>query len=150
MTYDVVRVLEHVHGHAGWLAAAALLHPAILLRRTNRKAPLSVALATALVTLVGALGMWLYEPYRDRIKQGIFMDARWVGLLFERKEHLAFGAILLAWAGATAYAMAARRPALDPSREPLRTLAHRAFVAAAVLAVAVALLGTTVSSFRSL
>jgi hypothetical protein len=147
MTFDIVRVAEHVHGHLGWLAAAALIHPAILLRNRKRKAHWSIAAATFLPTLAGGLGMWVYGPYRDRIKQSIFIDARWVGLLFERKEHLAFAAILLSWAGAATYTLAPN--ANEPTRDALRTLAFRAYVAAAVLATAVALLGTVVASFRS-
>ncbi len=148
MTFDIVRVGEHVHGHLGWLAAAALVHPAILLRHPRRKAHIAVTFAALVPTVAGGLGMWVYGPYRDRIKQGIFVDARWVGLLFERKEHLAFGAILLAWAAAVAYVLAMR--AEEPSRESLRTFAHRAFAASAALAVAVAVLGTMVATFRSL
>ena len=147
MTYDLVRVAEHIHGHLGCLAAAALLHPAILLRNPKRRAHLSVALSTAFVTAVGALGVWLYSPYRDRIKQSIFIDAPWVGLLFERKEHLAFGAILLAWAGAGAYVAALG--AGESLRAPLRVFAHRAFVVSAILALAVVALGTAVASFRN-
>ena len=37
------------------------------------------------------------------------MHAPSIGLLFERKEHLAFGAVVLAWAGAAAYFAAPRR-----------------------------------------
>jgi len=148
MGFDLVRVVQHVHGHLGWLAAAALVHPAILLRHRKRKAHVSVAVAVILPTLAGALGAWIYGPYRDRIKQSIFIDARWVGLLFERKEHLAFGAILLGWAGAVAYVLAIR--ASEATRESLRTFAHRAFVASAILALSVASLGTAVASFRSL
>jgi hypothetical protein len=147
MTFDLVRVAEHIHGHLGWLAAGALLHPAILLRHPKRKAHLSVALSTLFVTAVGGLGVWLYTPYRDRIKQGIFIDAPTVGFLFERKEHLAFGAILLAWAGAAAYAAAIG--ASEEAKGSLRTLSHRAFVVAAALAVITAGLGTAVASFRS-
>jgi hypothetical protein len=148
MTFDVVKVAQHVHGYVGWLAAAVLVHPAILLRHKKRKAHVSVAVAALLPTLAGAIGAWTYGPYRDRIKQSIFLDAPWVGLLFERKEHLAFGAILLAWAASAAYGVATR--ADEPTRDALRTFAHRAFVAAAGLAVVVAVLGTIVASFRSL
>src|SRR5579871_6692378 len=125
MAFDVVRIVEHVHGPLGWLTSAALLHPAILLRSKNRKAHLSVGLAAAFATAQGALGVWLYEPYRDRLKQHIFIEQRWVGLMFERKEHLAVGAIFLAWAGASAYAVAFRA---DADVKPhLRTFAARAF-----------------------
>src|SRR5580658_8171343 len=120
-----LRLAEHIHGHLGWLAAASLLHPAILLRNRKRRAHLSVFLTTAFVTVVGCMGALLYDPYRDNLKQRIFIDARWVGLLFERKEHLAFGAILLTWAGAVAYWVAIG--AAEGVREHLRTFAFRAF-----------------------
>ena len=100
---DPLRVQEHVHGHVGWLAALALVHPAILLRRTKRKAHLSVLLATSVATLAGVIGVVMYGDYRDKLRQHIFQQARVMGYLFERKEHLAFGAIFLAWAGALAY-----------------------------------------------
>jgi hypothetical protein len=147
MAFDVLRVAEHVHGHLGWLAAATLVHPAVLLRNAKRRAHLSVALATGFPTAVGALGAWLYGPFRERIKPRLFLEARWVGLMFERKEHLAFGAILLAWAAAAAYvgAIGAR----EEVRVPLRTFAFRAFVASAGLAIATATLGTLVASYET-
>jgi hypothetical protein len=147
MTFDTARVVEHVHGPLGWVAAAVLAHPAFLLWRGRPRVHLSVTFAVVVPTLAGALGMWVYGPYRDRIKQSIFIDARWIGLLFERKEHLAFGAILLGWAGAAAYALSVSAP--EPSRASLRTLALRAFLAASVLALAVAVLGNVVASFRT-
>jgi hypothetical protein len=144
---DVARIAEHVHGHLGWLTAAALLHPAILLRNPARKAHLAVAFATGFATLEGTIGVWLYGPYRDRLKQHIFIEAPSIGLLFERKEHLAFGAILLAWAGASAYAAALRA---DPGvKPPLRAFAFRAFVVAAGLAILTAGLGTVVASYKT-
>jgi hypothetical protein len=148
MAFDVVRVAEHVHGHLGWLAAAALLHPAVLLRNPKRRAHLSVALATGFASAVGALGAWLYGPYRERVKPRLFREVPWVGLMFERKEHLAFGAIALAWAGALAYAGAIG--AREEIRSPLRTFAFRAFVASAGLALATAALGTLVASYATL
>jgi hypothetical protein len=144
---DRVRWVEHIHGHLGWLAAMALVHPAILLRRSERRAPLSVALAAAIVTLVGALGITLYVPYRDELRQPIFAHAPTIGYLFERKEHLAFGAILFAWAGALTYAAAS--PVAGRLRESLRRTAHWAFVASAVLAVVVAALGTIVATYKT-
>jgi hypothetical protein len=147
MTLDVVRIAEHVHGHLGWLAAAALLHPAILLRNVERRAHLSVGLSTGFATAVGTLGAWLYGPYRDRLKQHLFIETRWVGLMFERKEHLAFGAILLAWAGASAYAVAIG--ARDDVRAPLRAFAFRAFSVSAGLALTTAALGTLVASYKT-
>ena len=56
------------------------------------------------------MGVWLYPLYRQRVKRPIFETAPAVGWLFERKEHLAFGALLLAWAGALAYVASVRAP----------------------------------------
>jgi hypothetical protein len=145
---DLARVGEHLHGHLGWLAAIALVHPAILLGRRQRRAHLSVALSVAVATLTGALGASLYPAYRERLRQPIFASAPSLGYLFERKEHFALGAIFLAWAGAAAY-VAAYRDADVGAREALRRAAHWAFVASALLGVATALLGTIVASYRT-
>jgi hypothetical protein len=147
MSLDTLRLFEHVHGHLGWLSAALLLHPAIVLRNRRRRADLAVGLSTAAVTIGSALGAWLYVAYRQRLKQQIFAHAAGMGLLFERKEHLAFGAVMLAWAGCAAY-FAARR-ASDGVRETLRTVAYRAFVGAAALALIVAVFGTIVAVYKS-
>lgn len=147
MQIDTLRLAEHVHGHVGWLAAALLVHPAVALRSRKRRAHLAVGLATAAVTLGAALGAWLYMAYRERLKQHIFAEAPLVGLAFERKEHLAFGAVVLAWAGCAAYFAAPR--ASEPVRVRLRTIAFRSFAAAAALAIVVAGLGTWVAVYRS-
>jgi hypothetical protein len=147
MTFDIVRVAEHVHGHLGWLTAAAIMHPAFLLRDRMRKAHLSVALCTAFATLEGTLGAYIYGPYRERLKPHIFTEARWIGLMFERKEHLAFGAVVLTWAGASAYALAIG--AREEVRAPLRTFAHHAFAVSAALALLTAGLGTLVASYKT-
>ena len=144
---DPLRIQEHVHGHLGWLAAIALVHPAILLRRTKRKADLSVLLGVATVTLVGGLGVAMYGDYRDRLRQPIFQHAPAIGYLFERKEHLAFGAILLAWAGAVAYLAATKLE--GGTQERLRRAAHWSFVAAAAMAVVTAALGTVIAAYRT-
>lgn len=147
MSLDPLRLIEHVHGHLGWLSAAALLHPAIVLRRTKRRAHLAVALATAFVTVASGIGAWLYVSYREKLRQGIFLHAPSIGYVFERKEHLAFGAVVLSWAGAAAYVAAAR--AGSDTREALRIIAYRAFVAAAALTAVAAILGTVVGVYRS-
>jgi hypothetical protein len=144
---DPLRVQEHVHGHVGWLAALALVHPAILLRRTKRKAHLSVLLATSVATLAGVMGVLMYGDYRDRLRQHLFQQSQTMGFMFERKEHLAFGVIFLAWAGAVAY-FAATRLEGQP-REHLRRAAHWSFVAAAALCVVTAVLGTMVAAFKT-
>ncbi|MEA2751608.1 MAG: hypothetical protein QOI41_5751 [Myxococcales bacterium] len=147
MLLEATRLMEHVHGHLGWLAAATLVHPAIVLRSRTRRAHYAVGLSTGFVTVAAGIGVWLYEAYRERLKQGIFMHAPSIGLLFERKEHLAVGAVLLAWAGAAAYFAAAS--AAEPTRERLRTIAFRAYCGSASLAILVAVLGTVVAVYRS-
>lgn len=142
-----MRLAEHLHGHAGWLAAAALVHPAVVLRRIERRAPWAVGLSTGLVTAVAVAGALIYGPYRERLRQGIFRASPSVGFLFERKEHLAFAVLALAWVGALSYAAAA--VSADDARPPLRRLAHRAYVIAAGIALVVAGLGTTVATFRT-
>lgn len=147
MALDPLRLIEHVHGHLGWLSAAILVHPALVLRRSAPRARLAVGLATGFVTVASALGAWLYVSYRERLRQPIFATAPGLGLLFERKEHLAFGAVVLAWAGAAAYWAATRAP--EPRRERLLTIARRSFSASASLAIAVAVLGTIVAVYKS-
>ena len=96
---EPLRLLAELHGHLGWLAAAALVHPAILLSNPKRKAGLAVALASGLVSAGALSGALLYGTYRERIKPVLFAVSPTVGWMFERKEHLAFGAAALAWAG---------------------------------------------------
>ncbi len=144
---DPVRLVERIHGHLGWLAAIALIHPAILLRNHKRKAHWSVGFAVGTISLVFALGVGIYTAYRDTLRQVLFQQAAVIGYLFERKEHLAFGALFMAWAGGLSYVAALR--AKDPTRESLRRASHWAFVTAALLAVATATLGIVVSTFKS-
>ena len=147
MALDPLRLFEHVHGHLGWLAAALLVHPAIVLRDRTRRAHLAVALSTVVVTLGGAGGAWLYVAYRQLLKREIFIGSPVIGLVFERKEHLAFGAIVLAWAGCAAYFAAPR--ATRELRPVLRTIAFRSFVGSATLALIVAVMGTIVAVYKS-
>jgi len=143
-----LRLLEHVHGHLGWLAVAALLHPAIVLRNPKRRALLSVALSTSFVVAAGLLGAEIYPSYRQKLKQGIFIHAPTLGWCFERKEHLAVGAIALALVGCAAH-LAAFRVSDAEVGAMLAKGAHRAYVAAFALALGVACLGVVVASYRT-
>ncbi len=144
----VLRALERVHGHLGWLAVAALLHPAILLRDARRRARLSVALAASLVVVTAGLGAAIYPDYRARLKQHIFIEAPTIGWLFERKEHLAVGVVAFALAGCAAhFGVAHVRDAA--SKQQLARVAHGAFVLAFAMALIVATLGVVVASFKS-
>jgi hypothetical protein len=150
MTTQLLRWLEHIHGHLGWLSAAALLHPAILLRNANAKkrARLSVVLATGLVVVTALLGVWMYPEYRGRIKQHVFLEAPRLGWMFERKEHLAVGAVVLALAGCVSH-LALPLFSDEPTRRSMARLAHRAFVAAFALAALAACLGVSVAVYKS-
>jgi hypothetical protein len=148
MTSFLLRALEHIHGHLGWLSVAALLHPAIVLRNPKRRARLSVALSTGFVVVTALFGIYIYPLYRDLIKQRIFIEAPRVGWMFERKEHLAVGAVAFALIGALAH-LTLPLVEGDGIQLTLARLAHRAFVVSFVLALTVAVLGVTVASFKS-
>jgi hypothetical protein len=142
---EALRLLARVHGHLGWLAAAALIHPAIALRNPRRRARLAVTLATATTAATFGIGAFIYDDFsRQGLRRAIYVASRGHGLLFERKEHLAVGVLALAVAGCVAHLFAH-----DPARPWRARFAHRAFVAAAVLAVVVATMGTLVSAFKS-
>jgi hypothetical protein len=148
MTTLLLRVLERIHGHLGWLSVAALLHPAILLYNSRRRAGLAVSLTTLSVVATALLGGSIYGSYRERLKQHIFIEAPRVGWLFERKEHLAVGAVGLALAGCIAH-LSAPFFADETTKLTVARLAHRSFVAAFVLALLVAVIGVSVASFKS-
>jgi hypothetical protein len=144
----LLRVLERVHGHLAWLAVVALLHPAILLRNPSRRARLAVAVTTLLVVMTSLLGFCIYPEYRSRIKRDIFIEAPRLGWLFERKEHLAVGALTFALVGCAAHLSLPVFTEGDTRRTVAR-LAHRAFVVAFALAAVVAVFGVAVASYRS-
>jgi hypothetical protein len=148
MTTLVLRLLEHVHGHLGWLSVAALLHPAIILRNPKRRAWLSVSLATGFVVVTALFGVSIYPSYRDRIKQHIFIEAPKLGWMFERKEHLAVGAVAFALVGCVSH-LAAPLVADDEIKRTMARLAHRAFIVAFALALIAAGLGVSVAVYRS-
>ena len=146
MTQFLARLLEHVHGHVGWLAALALAHPAVLLRRPRRNV-LGVALAaTVLVTTTAALGALLYPHYRTTIKPVLFAATPVIGELFERKEHLGVAALVLAWTGLAALTLARRR---DEASGDLGRLAFVAYSGAALVALVAAVAGIAVGAHQS-
>jgi hypothetical protein len=149
-SFSLLRLLAHVHGHIGWLAAAALVHPAIVLRKPRRRAHWAVGSSVALVTLAVALGMNVYGEYGARLKQTIFLRAPVYGWMFERKEHLAFGAAALTYAGALLY-VAARRSLADAPEDAQRfqRVAALAFALAAPMAVVAATIATMVAAYRT-
>lgn len=142
----LLRLLERIHGHAGWLAVAALLHPVIVLRSPGRRARGAAWASTLLVSAVAGLGASLYPSYRSLLKQAIFQENPTLGWWFERKEHLAIGAVSFAWVGLLCHIAAHRE---STAQKRLSALAHRAYAAAFCFAAAVATIGTIVAANRS-
>jgi len=143
----LLRVLERVHGHLGWLAVVALLHPAIVLRNPKRSARLSVALTTLVVVGAATLGANIYPEYRQRLKQRIFIEAPSYGWMFERKEHLAVAAVCFTLIGCILHLFSPVFPA--EIRERTARVAHVAFVIAFASALFVACVGVAVASYKS-
>ena len=111
MPVDPIRVLTELHGSAGLVAVAALVHPVVLLRTPGRRAPIACWAATAATTVVFGGGLALYGVYRERVKHDLFVTAPSIAWLFERKEHLALGAVA---AGAyNNYGCVANQPVYD-------------------------------------
>jgi len=146
MSPFALRLLEHVHGHFGWLSVVALSHPAVLLRARPRRALLSAALATTLVTLTGAAGALLYPAYRTQVKVAVFSASTAYGNAFERKEHLAVAAVALAWVGLAAHIAECRQRSLYLVSGRVSFLAY---ASAALLSLVSATLGVAVAAFRS-
>jgi hypothetical protein len=141
----LIRLLESFHGHLGVLGAAALLHPAILLRHgkpLNRRNRWSVALTAVVATLAFGSGLFIYPHYTSGVKQDLFYDSARAGLLFETKEHLAFVVICLTLGGAVAAWIA------PPGATALRRAAALLFSLAFGLCLVTAGLGTYVASVR--
>ena len=146
MSALLVRSLQHVHGHVGWLAALALAHPAVLLRRPERRLFGAAVASTALVTVAALMGALIYPSYRVAVKPAIIAVAPAIGFLFERKEHLGIAALALAWCGLVMYVLAHRREA------PRLELGRAAFVSYAGAAIAATLAasgGLIVACYRS-
>jgi hypothetical protein len=139
------RLLEAIHGHFGILAAAALVHPAILLRRGKplpRRTMMLVALTTLAVAAAFLTGLVIYGGYLEHVRPGLFIRSATAGLLFETKEHLAY-AVVATTLGAGTCAILAPREGND-----LRRAAAVFYAVAAGLCLLTAALGTWVASVR--
>lgn len=159
MTSEALRRIAAAHGLLAWLSAALLALAAGLLARRRSSAPtrsaLAVAaLATSVLAGAGALGVTLHEPYLNRLRQRIFVRDPALGWLFERKEHLSFGALALALcalAALSALVLEHRRlarskgsPSPTPAATSLRRAALAAYAASAALALAACVLSSLV------
>ena len=101
MTSETLHMLAQIHGLCSWLALALLLFSSVRSRHIPIPIPTSTfviaAAATCMTSLSAAIGFALHFPYQYRLRQRVFIESETLGRLFERKEHLAFGALLLSW-----------------------------------------------------
>jgi hypothetical protein len=162
VSVEELRALARVHEIVAWVATAALaVASGIIFRAPARRGPVIAISAVAIlsITLAGALGLSLEDAYRSRIRQRLFVEQPALGWLFERKEHLAFGAILLGWSGllslVTALILGAR-PARRTEAElsealasELRAAAKVGWAGAAILALAACAASTIVARYAS-
>jgi hypothetical protein len=147
--------LVPAHAFSAWLSTAALvLFAALLAARRLTRTNLSVwaaAAVTLLLSLSGALGAMLHLPYRLQLRQRIFLHSRELGWLFERKQHLAFGALLLAWSGLCALlagrlALASKHSAAQARGRELYRAAAVAYIASALFAAVASVASAVVSA----
>jgi hypothetical protein len=99
---EELRRIAAAHGLLAWLGVALTIAAAWLsLRRSparrRRIARVAAAGSVALLSASVALGARILAPYQGRLKQRIFLQSPQIGWLFERKMHLSFGAVALAW-----------------------------------------------------
>ncbi len=140
-----IRLLQSIHGHLGMLAAAALIHPAIVLRRgkpLGYRARWAVSLSTLFTVLAYSAGIAIYADYRNLVKRALFHTNLNAGMLFETKEHLALAVVCLALGALTAALVAPREATA------LRRSAAIVYALAAALCLLTGALGMYVSSVR--
>lgn len=136
MTPPELRSLSGAHGALAWLSVLALAVAVIAAaaapwsggragttagRRAARVRAWAVPVAAALGVATFVTGLSLHGPFQSKLRQRLFLASETLGWLFERKEHVAFGALVLtlsalfaAWA---ARALAGRRGVAEGARE---------------------------------
>lgn len=159
MSEDAIHLLAREHALASWAAVAGLLATAWMMaaRPHRRELVLAVSASTAVALAIsGALGSMLEGAYRARLRQPLFTRAPKLGWLFERKEHLAFGAIALGFCGLSSLLVAAlvasrarraakEREALEALAEELARAGRLGWVVSALLGVAAAVASALVA-----
>jgi hypothetical protein len=139
-------LLERLHGHVAVLAVALLFHPAILLWRgqpLSRGGTWAVALSVLVTLTAFVLGLVIYPDYRELVRHDLTLASPTAALLFETKEHLAWGALSGGLGAGTAALVAPR------SASTIRRLAARAFLCAALTGLVVGGLGIHIASVHT-
>ena len=144
MTPEGLRTLERVHALTAWAATAALALAAWLFLRSSSLRRVAGVAAAVLAVVTAGLGLWLHDPYRSRLRQRLFLDAPSLGWLFERKQNLAFAAVLLAASALASQALLARDPGRPGARD-LRRAAALGWVASAVAALVASVISAVVA-----
>ncbi len=153
MTVTMLRSIERIHGVVAWAATLALVASASLCARsgpgrspgTRRAARLAGVTAVGLALAAGALGLALHDPYRARLRQRLFLESLELGWLFERKQNIAFAAVLL---GVSAFAALVQLGRVAPGAPDARDLwrsATLAWAGAALLALAASIASVIVA-----
>lgn len=149
MSPETLRSLSWVHGLAAWTSLLSLAWIAFISLRsqhtlTRGRTIWAAVFAVLSLSVTASIGFLLHMPYQHRLRQRVFIEAPALGLLFERKEHLAFAALALAWCAAFALAALKLRSRTQTptvfqndsvSRHLQRTIRF-AFTASALLAAA--------------
>ena len=98
MSAELLRAIERAHAVSAWLATAALIVTLWFAWRGAVARWVTWLTATTtglLLALTTGLGFALHDPYRAQLRQRLFLDSASLGWLFERKQHVAFGALML-------------------------------------------------------
>lgn len=157
MNPDELRRIAAAHGLLAWIGVALTIAAAwlSLKRSPARRQSMTRAAAAGSVALLSAssaLGALLLAPYQGRLRQRIFLQSPQIGWLFERKMHLSFGAVALAWCALFALVALEIRGRRDRARSSVARLPEvegaisidlhravvRAYAASALLAAAAA------------
>lgn len=148
MTNELARRIALGHGIAAWFAAVLLATLAVVLVRRKLRLTRAyitlVVLAMGLTFATGVTGALLDLPYRSHLRQRIFLASHFLGWLFERKLHFAFGALVFA-AIALVTLLAGRTTPNDVAQPRLSAVTSVAFVASAFFALAACVLSSVVA-----
>ena len=118
------------------LAWASLLSVIVILAMglgsvRRRLVTLAAALAVALGAGAFGTGVMLHAPFQSKLRQRLFIASSALGWLFERKEHVAFGALaMLGCAACATWAEGAARGRDEATANTLGRVRVTALVAA--------------------
>jgi hypothetical protein len=149
MSLEFLRSLERWHAAVAWAATAAIAFSAWLCVRSSPWRRAAGIVAAVLALGAAGTGLWLHDPYRSRLRQRLFLEAPSLGWLFERKQHLAFAAVLLALSALATQARLSLDPPAAPGARDLRRAAALAWTSSALLALAATIASTIVAQRAS-